>query len=134
LDLEDCSEGLACEATRGGLAHVRAVDVFAAIHQRKERAEHAGFHLVGHREAAGSNFDERFATHRDSLNEFHLPVVAYATVRGLAANLSAFLLDEKGEVKNTQAFRSEARRQRRLAAFRTARIWHEHPRWTLFGL
>ena len=41
-----------------------AIHVFAAIHQREQRAQNAGLDFIRHRIAAGGHVNERFAARR----------------------------------------------------------------------
>ena len=119
---------LAGEAAQRRLPHGGSIHVFAAIDQRQQRAQDARLGFIGHGEAARGHMHQRFAARRDLLHEFHLVVVAGLAERCFAVHFRAFLLDEKGEMKQAQALRGEPPRHGVLASLCIAHVCHGHTR------
>jgi hypothetical protein len=106
------------------MAHRGAIDIFAAIHQREKRAEDASFEFVRHRETAGCHAHHGRPAVGDFLHVFNLLFVGSAADRHGAADFSAFLFDEKGEVQHAEVFCRHSCWRRHLAALCGARFWH----------
>jgi hypothetical protein len=96
---------------------MRPVNVFAAIHQRQQRAQNARFDFIGHRKPARSHAHQSFSPSGDLLNEFHLALASDVSISRFAPDFQAFLLDEKRVMKNAHMVIGETRRYRGLASF-----------------
>src|SRR5579859_1913642 len=73
--------------------HIRPVQIFPQVHQRKERAQDSGLQIIRQVQAAGGHARQPLAVFGDKTHDFLLPFVRSVSHRRLASHLPAASLD-----------------------------------------
>ncbi len=104
--------------------HVRAVEVFTQIHQRKEGAQYPRFQVVRQMQAAGGHAREAFSVLGDELHDFTLAFLWRVAQRRLTPHLRAAALQCEREVQHAEPLLDECRWRIVLASRSLARRFH----------
>ena len=90
-------------------AHVRTVEVFTQIHQRKESAQDSRLQVVRQVQAAGRYARQAFPVLRDEFHDFTLSFLRRVAQRRLPPHLRAAGLQRKREVQDAEPPLGECR-------------------------
>ena len=105
-------------------AHVGAVQVFAQVHQRQERAEDARLQVIGQMQAAGGNPRQPLPVLGNEAHDFPLPLVRRVSQGRFAAHLGTTRFERQREMQNAELLFRKSRRALVLATRNLARCGH----------